>query len=43
MDHVGAMLEGNANDLIASEIGPNGSILSTLADDVGLIGLYENS
>lgn len=43
VDHVGTMLDGNANDLITSKIGPNGGILTTLADDVGLIGLCENS
>lgn len=39
MDHLGAMLNGNLDDLVASEISTNGGVLSTLANDVRLIGL----
>ena len=42
MDHLGAMLQGNLDDLVASEISSNWSILSALTNDVGFVGLYNN-
>lgn len=39
MDHLGAMLQGDLDDLVASEISSNRSILPALANDVGLISL----
>ena len=39
MDHVGAMLQSDLDDLIAGKVGANRGILAALANDVGLIGL----
>jgi len=39
MDHLSAVLNGNLDDLVASKVGANRSVLATLADDIGLIGL----
>lgn len=39
MDHLGAVLDGNLDDLIAGEIGANRGVLPALANDVCLIGL----
>lgn len=39
VDHLGAMVDGNLNDLVGGEISTNGGVLSTLANDVRLIGL----
>ena len=41
VDHVGAVLEGDLDDFIASKIRADRRVLATLADDIGLIGLYE--
>lgn len=39
MDHLGAMLDGDLDDFVGGEISSNWSILSTLANDVCLVGL----
>jgi hypothetical protein len=39
MDHLSAMLNGNLDDLVASEISTNRGVLPALANDVGLVGL----
>lgn len=39
MDHLGAMLECDLDNLVAREISANRGVLPTLANDVGLVGL----
>lgn len=39
MDHLCAMLDGDLDNLIGGEISSNWGVLSTLANDVCLIGL----
>ncbi len=39
MDHLGAMLDGNLDDLVASKVGADRCVLPALANDVRLIGL----
>jgi hypothetical protein len=39
MDHVNVVLEGDLDDLVTGEIGTDWSVLSALANDIGLIGL----
>lgn len=34
------MLNSNLDDLVTSEIGTDGGVLATLANDIRLIGLY---
>lgn len=40
MDHLRAVLDGNLDNLIASEIRSDRGILTTLSNDVGFVGLY---
>lgn len=40
VDHLCAVVFGDFDDLVASEIGANGGVLAALANDVGLVGLY---
>ena len=39
MDHLSSVLEGDLDDLVAGEIGTHRGVLSSLANDVGLVGL----
>ena len=39
MDQLSAMLNGDFDDLVTSEISSDGGILATLSNDVGLVGL----
>ena len=39
MDHLGAMLDGNLDDLVAGKICANRCVLAALANDVCLVGL----
>jgi hypothetical protein len=39
MDHVHIVLKGDLDDLVTSEIGTDWSILSALANDIGLVSL----
>lgn len=39
MDHLGAMLDGNLDNLVAGEVSSNRSVLPALANDVCLVGL----
>lgn len=39
MDHLYTVLDGNFDDLVAGQVGADRGILSTLANDVGLVGL----
>jgi hypothetical protein len=39
VDHLGAVLDGNLDDLVAGEIGADRGVLPALANDVCLIGL----
>jgi hypothetical protein len=39
MDHVDIMLDGDLDDLVSGQIGTDRSILTALADDIGLIRL----
>lgn len=39
VDHLGAMLECDLDNLVAREISANRGVLSALANDVGLVGL----
>ena len=39
MDHLGAVFDGNLDDLVAGEISSNRGVLAALANDVCLIGL----
>jgi len=39
VDHLGAVVDGNLDDLVASEVGADRSVLPALANDVRLIGL----
>jgi hypothetical protein len=39
MDHVDVVLESNVDDLVASQVGPDGGVLAPLANDIGLVGL----
>lgn len=41
VDHLSAMVFGNLNDLVASEISTDGGVLAALANDVGFVGLWE--
>ena len=40
MDHLSAMLDGNLDNLVASEIGTNRGVLASLANDICLVGLW---
>lgn len=40
MDHLGAMLQCDLDNLVASEISADRGVLAALANDVGLVGLY---
>lgn len=42
VNHLNAMLFGNLDNLIAGEVGSNGGVLASLADDVGFISLCDN-
>ena len=42
MDHLHAMLQSNLDDFVACQICSNGCILSSLANDIGFIGLCRN-
>lgn len=39
MDHLYVVFKCNFDDLVASQVGTDGSVLTTLANDVGLVGL----
>jgi hypothetical protein len=39
MDHVDIVLEGNFDDLVTGQVSSNGRVLSTLANDIGFVGL----
>jgi len=39
MDHLGAMLNGDLDDLVAGKISTNGSVLPALSNHVCLVGL----
>lgn len=39
VDHLNTVLEGDLDNLITGQVGADGGILSTLANDVGFIGL----
>jgi hypothetical protein len=39
VDHLGAVLDGNLDDLVAGEIGADRGVLPALANDVCLVGL----
>ena len=39
VDHLGSVLNGNLDDLVAGEISTNGGVLASLANDVGFVGL----
>ena len=39
MDQLNAVLDGNLDNLVASEIGSDRGILTALGDDVGFVGL----
>jgi hypothetical protein len=39
VDHLRAVLNGNLDDLITSQIGADRGVLPALADDVRLVGL----
>ncbi len=39
MNHLGAVVDSNLDDLVASEVGTDGGVLPALANDVRLIGL----
>lgn len=39
MNHVHAMLEGNLDDLISSQVCPNWCVLASLANDISFISL----
>lgn len=41
MNHLGTMLDSNLDDLVASQVSSDGGILSTLSNDICLIGLCE--
>lgn len=40
VDHLGAMLQGDFDDLVARQISSDRGVLASLSNDVGLIGLY---
>lgn len=40
VDHLSAMIFGDFDDLVASQISPDRGVLASLANDVGFIGLY---
>lgn len=40
MDHLHTVLNGDLDDLVTRKISTNGGVLSALANDVRLIGLY---
>lgn len=39
MDHLGAVLHSDLNDLVTSEVSSNGRVLAALANHVRLVGL----
>ncbi len=39
VNHLSAVLNGNLDDFITSQICTNGSVLASLANDVGFVGL----
>jgi hypothetical protein len=39
VNHLSAVLNGNLDDLIASQISTDRGVLASLADDVGFVGL----
>lgn len=39
VNHLGAVLQGDFDDLVARQISPDRGVLAALANDVGLIGL----
>ena len=39
MDHLDTVLDGDFDDLVTSQVGADRGVLSTLTNDVGLIGL----
>ena len=39
VDHLSTMLDGDLDDFVAGEISSDGGILTTLANDVGFVGL----
>jgi hypothetical protein len=43
MDHLSTMLHGNLDDLVAGQVSTDGRVLASLANDVGLVGLCDNS
>jgi hypothetical protein len=40
MDHIYVMLESDLDDFISSQVRSNWGILTSLANDIGLVGLY---
>ena len=40
MDHLDAVLDSDLDNLVACEISPHGGVLTSLANDVGFVGLY---